>query len=136
MIKVLNTFKAIAAMALIALAAGCATGNQGNDNIAIAAGFKIVTPQTADQKALYAKLQKDKVTPVIYRGVTYYVMPDSSNGMALVGNSAQYSVYQEMRIQKRMSNEQLEATQNNEFNNMDWGAWGGAGMAFVGGFPP
>lgn len=132
--KALIAIKAIAAVALLAIAAGCATGNRGNDDTAIAAGFKIITPTTADQKALFAKLPKNKVTPVKYRGVTYFVMPDSSNGLAYVGNSAQYSVYQEMRIQKRMSNEQLQASQMDEMDQMDWGAWGGADMAFGGGF--
>jgi hypothetical protein len=130
------TFKSICAMALIALAAGCATGNSGHDDIAIAAGFKIVTPTNPEQKALYAKLPKDKVTPVKYHGTIYYVMRDSSNGMALVGNSAQYSVYQEMRYRQHISNEDLQEAQIDELNNADWGAWGGAGAAFVGGFPP
>ena len=124
----------ICAMALFALAAGCATGHPDRDKIAIAAGFKIVTPTTPGQLALYAKLPKDTVTPVKYKGVIYYVMRDSTNGMALVGNSAQYSVYQEMRYHQRMSNEDLREAQLDELNNADWGAWGGGGMAFGGGF--
>ncbi|MDM0014609.1 hypothetical protein QTH87_19355 [Variovorax sp. J22P168] len=132
--KALIAFKGIAAVALLALAAGCATGNRGNDETAVAAGFKIITPTTADQKALFARLPKNKVTPVQYRGVTYFVMPDSSNGLAYVGNSAQYSVYQEMRLQKRMSNEELQAAQLDQMDQVDWGAWGGADAAFVGGF--
>lgn len=127
-------FKSICAMALIAMTAGCATGHPDRDKIAIAAGFKIVTPTTPEQTALYAKLPKDTVTPVKYKGVIYYVMRDSSNGMALVGNSAQYSVYQEMRYHQRMNNEDLRETQLDELNNADWGAWGGGGVAFVGGF--
>ena len=123
-------------MALIALAVGCATSHPDRDRTAIAAGFKIVTPTTPDQKAIYAKLAKDTVTIVKYKGGTYYVMRDSTNGMALVGNSAQYSVYQEMRYQQRMNNEDLREDQIAELNNVDWGAWGGGGMAFVGGFAP
>lgn len=128
------TFKSICAIALIALAAGCATGNPERDKTAIAAGFKLVTPNTPDQKALYAKLPKDTVAPVQYKGTTYYVMRDSSNGMALVGNSAQYSVYQEMRYRQHISNEDLHEAQINELNNIDWGGWGGGSVAFVGGF--
>jgi hypothetical protein len=134
--KTLVTLKSVCAAALIALAAGCATGNNtGRDDIAIAAGFKIVTPNNPQQKALYAKLPKGKVTPVKYHGATYYVMPDSSNGTALVGNSAQYSVYQEMRYRQHISNEDLQAAQIDELNNEEWSAWGGAGSVFVG-FPP
>ena len=127
-------FKSICAMVLIAMTAGCATGHPDRDKIAIAAGFKIVSPTTPEQTALYAKLPKDTVTPVKYKGGLYYVMRDSSNGMALVGNSAQYSVYQEMRYHQRMNNEDLREAQLDELNNADWGAWGGGGAAFVGGF--
>lgn len=131
-----SIIKSICAMALIAMIAGCATGNPDRDRIAIAAGFKIVTPTTPEQTALYAKLPKDTVTPVKYKGVVYYVIRDAANGMALVGNSAQYSVYQEMRYQQHMNNEDLREAQINEIDNMDWGAWGGGGAAFVGGFAP
>ena len=131
--NVLISLKRLAAMIVVAIAAGCATGNPGHVDTAIAAGFKIVTPINPDQKAIFAKLPKNKITPVNYRGVTYYVLPDSSNGMAYVGSSAQYSVYRVMRYQKQMSNEDLEATQMDELNNMDWGGWGGASAAFIGG---
>ena len=129
-------FKRICGMALIALAAGCATSHPDRDKVAIAAGFKIVTPTTPEQSAIYAKLPKDTVTPVKYKGVIYYVMRDSTNGMALVGNSAQYSVYQEMRYHQQMNKEDLREAQYDELNNADWGAWGGGGVAFVGGFGP
>ncbi|MGO4396499.1 hypothetical protein AB4Z46_34660 [Variovorax sp. M-6] len=135
MFKVFITFKTVAAMFLISLAAACATSNPEHLDTAIAAGFKIVTPINADQKAIFAKLPKNTITPVNYRGATYYVLPDSSNGMAYVGSSAQYSVYREMRYQKQMSNEDLKEAQIDELNNMNWGAWGGAGAAFTAGFP-
>jgi len=134
--QLLTTLKSLAAIALLALAAGCATGNPANDDIAIAAGFKILTPVKAEQVASVGKLPKNKITPVNYRGTTYFVMPDSSNGMVLVGNSAQYAVYQQMRMQKQLSNENLEAAEMEQMNSMDWGAWGGAGMVFVPGFRP
>ncbi|MGJ7512134.1 hypothetical protein [Variovorax sp. GT1P44] len=131
-----SIFRTVCAVALIAVAAGCATGHPDRDKTAIAAGFKIVTPTTPEQTALYAKLPKDTVTPVRYKGVIYYVMRDSSNGMALVGNSAQYQVYQQMRYHERMNNEDLREAQIDEMNNVDWGAWGGGSAAFVGGFGP
>ncbi|MDM0026331.1 hypothetical protein [Variovorax saccharolyticus] len=134
--KLPSIFKSICAIALIAMAAGCATSHPDRDKTAIAAGFKIVTPTTPEQKALYAKLPQDSVTPVKYKGGLYYMMRDSSNGMVLVGNSAQYSVYQEMRYHQRMNNEDLREAQIDEMNNVDWGAWGGGGAAFVGGFAP
>lgn len=134
--KIKTIFQRVCAVSLIALIAACATSHPDRDKIAIAAGFKIVTPTSPDQKALYAKLPTDTVTQFNYKGATYYVMRDSSNGMALVGNSAQYSVYQEMRYQQHMNNENLREAQDAELINADWGAWGGGGAAFVAGFGP
>lgn len=131
-----DTLKPVAAMALIALA-GCAASNAlNNDNLAIASGFKVITPVKPDQQAILAKLPKDKVSPVNYKGTTYYVLPDSMNNLAYVGGPAQYQAYQQMRVAKQLSNENLEAAQMNqlnEMNQMDWGAWSGWGGApFVG----
>lgn len=64
------------------------------------------------------------------------MMRDSTNGMVLIGNSVQYSVYQEMRYRQRMNNEDLREAQINEMNNVDWGAWGGGSAVFVGDFAP
>ena len=126
--------KWMAAVALIALAGGCATSDAlNNDNLAIAAGFKVITPQKPQQQAILAKLPKDKVTPVNYQGSTYYVLPDSMNNLAYVGGPAQYQDYQRLRVAKQLSNNNLEAAQMNEMDALDWGAWGGwGGPAFVG----
>ena len=129
-----DLLKKFAALALLAFAAGCAsTDTLNNDNLAIAAGFKVITPKVPAQQAILAKLPKDKVTPVNYQGATYYVLPDSMNNLAYVGGPTQYQDYQRLRVAKQMSNNNLEAAQMNEMNAMDWGGWGGwGGPAFVG----
>lgn len=130
-----NTFKWLAATVSFALIAGCATNDSAlsNDNLAIAAGFKVITPSKPDQQAMLAKLPKDKVSPVAYQGTTYYVLPDSMNNLAYVGGLPQYQDYQRLRVAKQLSNNNLEAAQMNEMNSMDWGDWGGwGGPAFVG----
>jgi predicted dienelactone hydrolase len=118
---------------LVALAAGCASNTLSNDNLAIAAGFKVITPTRPDQQAILARLPKDKVSPVTYGGTLYYVIPDSLNNLAYVGGAAQYEDYQKLRVAKQLSNNNLEAAQMNQMDAADWGAWGG-GVAFVGGF--
>jgi hypothetical protein len=129
-----DPLKRLAAAAVIVLVAGCATSDAlNNDNLAVAAGFKVITPKKPDQQAILAKLPKDKVTPVNYQGSTYYVLPDSMNNLAYVGGPAQYQDYQKLRVAKQLSNNNLEAAQMNEMNSMDWGGWGGwGGPAFVG----
>ena len=131
----LRSLMCMAAAALLALVAGCASTNDAlsNDNLAVASGFKVITPSKPDQQAMLAKLPKDKVSPITYQGTTYYVLPDSMNNLAYVGGLPQYQDYQRLRVAKQLSNNNLEAAQMNEMNAMDWGGWGGwGGPAFVG----
>jgi len=132
--QLLGSLKCLAVAALLAALAGCATNDAlSNDNLAVAAGFKVITPQKADQQALLAKLPKDKVSPVNYKGTTYYVLPDSMNNLAYVGGEPQFQDYQRLRVQKQLSNNSLQAAQMNEMDAMEWGGWGGWGApGFVG----
>jgi hypothetical protein len=129
--QILNILKSLAAVALVALAAGCANSALNNENLAIAAGFKVITPVKPDQQAILAKLPKNQVSPITYEGKPYYVLPDAMNNLAYVGGPAEYQEYQKLRVAKQLSNDNLEAAQLNEAN--DWGGWGGwGGVGFVG----
>jgi len=129
-----DLLRSVAAVGLLVSAAGCAsTDALSNDNLAVAAGFKVITPKNPGQQAILAKLPKDKVSPVNYQGSTYFVLPDAMNNVAYVGGPAQYQDYQKLRVAKQLSNNNLEAAQMNEMDAMDWGGWGGWGCpAFVG----
>jgi hypothetical protein len=129
---ILSPLKYLAAIALVLLAAACASNAVSTDNLAIAAGFKVITPVKPEQQAILAKLPKNQVSPITYQGKTYYVLPDSLNNLVYVGGPAEFQAYQQLRIQKQLSNENLEAAQMNEMNNMDWGGWGGWGVGFGG----
>jgi len=123
----------ISATALLALTVGCATESQNKQNLAIAAGFKIITPTKPDHIALLQSLSADKVTPVNYRGKTFYVLPDAKNNQAYVGGTEQYQAYQQLRLAQHLSNQNLEAAQMNSMNSMNWRAWGGwGGVGFYG----
>jgi hypothetical protein len=128
-----TAFKFLTVIALLALAVGCATESQNKQNLAIAAGFKIITPTKPDHIALLQSLPADKVTPVNYRGKTFYVLPDAKNNQAYVGGTEQYQAYQQLRLAQHLSNQNLEAAQMNSMNSMNWGAWGGwGGVGFYG----
>ena len=62
----------------------------------------------------------------------YYVLPDAPNNQAYVGGPNEYQVYQQMRVAKQISDNNLAAAQMNQMNAMNWGMWGGWGG--VGGF--
>ena len=49
------------------------------------------------------------------------------NNQAYVGGPKQYQAYQQMRLAKQISNQNLEAAEMNQAASMNWGAWGGWG---------
>ena len=116
-----------ATLALLALTSGCANSLHSKENLAIAAGFKTITPAKPNQIARLKTLPADKVTRVTHKGHTYYVLPDVANNVAYVGGPQQYQTYQQLRLQRKLSNERLEAAELNEEASMDWGGWGGWG---------
>jgi len=131
--KQILTLKFLAVIALAVLAVGCASNNDllDRENAAIGAGFKIITPTKPDQLALLQKLPPDKVTPIIYGGKPYYILPDLANKQAYVGGPKQYLVYKQFRQKQKLNAEDYEARPDavtvTEVNAMDWGAWNGWG---------
>jgi hypothetical protein len=109
---------------------GCATESQNKQNLAIAAGFKVITPTKRDQISLLQTLPVDKVTPVNYKGKTYYVLPDAKNNQAYVGRAAEYQAYQQLRLAQHLSNQNLQAAQMNQAASAGLGTWGGWGMGW------
>ena len=125
-----TTLKFITATALAVVIVGCASGFQDKKDIAIAAGFKVITPVKPDQVALLPTLPKETVTQITYQGKTYYILPDVKNNQAYVGGPAEYQSYQKLSLQKQISDANLQAAQMNQMaamNQMNWGAWGGWG---------
>jgi hypothetical protein len=131
--RIQTTLKFLTAIALLAFVGGCASNDlQNKENLAVAAGFKVITPKTADQQARLAQLPAGRVTPVKYKGKTYYVLPDVKNNQAYVGRASEYQAYQQLRLVNKLSNDNLEAAEMNENASMGWGwgGWGGWGMGW------
>jgi hypothetical protein len=128
------TVQTLASIALLAFAVGCASDLEQKENLAVAAGFKVITPTKPDQQAILAKLPPDKVTQVNYKGKTYYVLPDAAHNQAYVGGPKQYQSYQQLRLAKNISDQNLAAAQMNQDASMNWGAWGGWGGGWYGGW--
>jgi hypothetical protein len=122
-----TAFKQLTTVALAVLAVACAAELKDKENLAVAAGFKVITPSTPDQIALLPTLPKGKVTRITHEGKTYYILPDVKNNQAYVGGPKQYQAYQQLRLAKQISNDNLEAAQMNQMASMNWGMWGGWG---------
>jgi hypothetical protein len=123
-----HALKCLAAVALTVLAAGCAS-NQLEDQkrLAYSAGFKVINPVKPDQVALLPTLPKDKVTPINYKGKTYYILPDAKNNQAFVGGQVEFRAYQKLCMNQKVHAEIAAAEQAAAWNQMNWGAWGGWG---------
>jgi hypothetical protein len=124
---ILRSLNSLVAITLLALVAGCASDLPEKENLTVAAGFRAITPTKPDQSALLKTLPADQVTRITYAGKTYYVLPDVKNNLAYVGGPKQYQAYQQMRLAKQISNQNLEAAEMNQAASMNWGAWGGWG---------
>jgi hypothetical protein len=120
-------FRILGAIAMLALAAGCAN-IQSKENSLAAAGFKVVVPKTAAEQQKLKALPADKVTMVQKNGKTYYVFPDAAHNQAYVGGPKQYQAYRQLRMKQKLANEKLEAAEMNlEASQINWGGWGGWG---------
>ena len=124
--QILTLLKMLSAIALLAVAAGCAS-TLSTENMLVGAGFKVITPKTAAQQQRLKALPPDKVTSVQRSGKTYYVFPDFANNQAYVGGPKQYQAYRQLRLQKQMADEKLETAEINMEDQMAWDGWGGWG---------
>jgi hypothetical protein len=124
-------FKGLGILALLALAAGCAS-TQNKEDMLVAAGFKVITPSTPEQTVKLKTLANHKVSQVQKNGKTYYVFPDAAHNQAYVGNPSQYQAYQQLRLERQEAKENLEAAimnkdavEMNQESEMNWGGWNG-----------
>lgn len=105
--------------------AGCGANSSYNENLAVAAGFKAIAPTKEDQRIILAGLPANKVTQVNYEGKTYYVLPDLENNQAYVGGPKQFQSYQQLRIQKQISDQNMMAARMQRDAAMNFSTWRG-----------
>src|SRR5437763_4162538 len=117
------SFKMIGATVLLALIVGCATTNT-NSNLLSAAGFKLLPADTPKKQELLKTLTPGKLTLITWKGKQFYVQPDVPNNQAYVGTPAEYQTYQQLRLAKQLSNDNLMAAQMNQDAMDRWNVWG------------
>jgi len=124
------SFKMIIATVLLALTVSCATTSTNTDLLS-AAGFKRLPADTPKKQELLRTLTPGKLTLINWQGKQFYVQPDVPNNLAFVGTPAEYQTYQQLRLARQLSNDNLMAAEMNQDAMMGWGAWG---PGFYGGF--
>ena len=115
---------------LTALLTNCASsGASYKEPMLSAAGFKVKTPETAQQIALYNQLPAYELQRGTHEGKTFYAYKDEKQGVAYVGNEEQYQKYQQIATQRRIANDQRQAAEMNR--NLAYG-WYGAYRPYYG----
>jgi hypothetical protein len=120
----------LAATAAFFTLAGCAEMESNNTkSLLTSAGFHTKTPQTPLQKEIYAALTDRRVERATYKGKTFYVFKDESEGIAYVGREAEYQRYKQLAIQQRIAQDYYMAVQMDRMSAYRWyGAYGYRGM--------
>jgi len=126
-----NPFRIFCALALMALLGGCASTETSKTDMLTAAGFKLVNADTPQKQELLKSLPAGQLSVVTFKGKTFYVQPASTANQAYVGTSVEYQSYQQLRLAKQMSNDNLMAAQMNQDSMDRWNTWG---PTFYGGF--
>jgi len=124
MIPITTWLRCFSAIALLALAAGCASPKQ-TENLLSLAGFKPVAASTAKQQHQLKALPPDKVSRIERKGKTYYVFPDVAHDRAWVGSPKQYRDYLQIRSDYQLSNESLAAAKMGQDSPSDYDDWDG-----------
>ena len=122
----LTLLKCFLVVGLLAIVTGCET-SKNKENALTAAGFKIITPQTEKQEAKLKALPKNRVTLTHKDGKILYIYPDVANNRAYVGGPKQYQAYRRIRLDQKISEDDLEAAEMNQDESMEWNEWGGWG---------
>ena len=120
----------VATAAAVSFFTSCAEMESNNTkSLLSAAGFHTLTPQTAQQKEIYAALPADKVQRVTVKSRTAYVFKDEKAGIAYVGHEAEYQRYTNLCIQQRIAQDYYMATAMDPYWSHRWSrAWGYRGM--------
>ncbi len=121
--EIFRSVRVIGAIVLLASLIGCATNGTQTPDLLAAAGFQTKPADTPEKQALLKSLPAGKVSLVTWKGKTFYVQPDLTNNRAYVGTPAEYQAYQQLRLARQMSNDNLMAAQMNEDAMTPWGAW-------------
>jgi len=128
------SYQKLSVIALLGIGAGifwltgCAEMASSNTkSLLSAAGFHARTPQTPQQKEIYAALTPYHVERATVPGKgVFYVYKDEDAGVAYVGREQEYQRYCNLAVQQRVAQDQYMAAEMNRMYAHRWyGAWGG-----------
>jgi hypothetical protein len=123
--QLFKPFRVLSAIALLVLATGCATTSPSRTDLLSAAGFQVSTADTPQKQEMLRSLPAGRLSMVTWEGETFYVQPDVPNNRAWVGRQREFQAYQQLRLARQMSNDNLMAARMNQSAMRDWNrGWG------------
>jgi hypothetical protein len=114
----------IGAIAVLALAGGCAANTQSTENLLSAAGFRTIIANTPQRQQHLKQLPPNKVVLVQRNGKNYYVYADPAHYQIYVGNPSLYQQYQQLRLARNLAQDQLATAEPDQQAAMNWDMWG------------
>lgn len=116
----------VAAILTVLFFTSCAEMEATNTkSLLSAAGFHTMTPQTARQKEVYARMQPNHVQRISMKGKTIYAYKDEQAGIVYVGHEAEYQRYKNLCVQQRIAQDYYMASTMDPYWGSRWyGAWG------------
>ncbi|HEX6565951.1 MAG TPA: hypothetical protein VF020_16800 [Chthoniobacterales bacterium] len=104
---------------------GCAGHNpQSTENLLSAAGFNVVIASTPKQLNHLATLPPYKMMKIKRNGKNKYVYADPSRKLIFVGDLFSYHRYKDMRLEKNVTEEDLQDAKFNAEIASGWDVWG------------
>ncbi len=124
----------LAAMAAVACLPACVSTQQvvgEEENMLAAAGFLVRPANTPERQAALASLPPNRLVQRFHDDRVAYLYADPVVCQCLyVGSQGAYGRYQQERLQQRLADEQVEASEFGYGGGFGWGPWGGFGPGF------
>ena len=121
----------LATLAAAACLAGCVSTQQAvqeHENLLAAAGFVVRPANTPERQQVLASLPPNRLVQRFHDDKVAYLYADPVVCQCLyVGGQGAYGRYQQQRLQQRLADEQVEASQfgYGYGGGFGWGPWGG-----------
>ena len=124
----------VAVLGAALLGAGCVSAQQavqGEENMLSAAGFVVRPANTPERQAALAGLPANRMVQRVRDDTVAYLYADPLVCQCLyVGGQGAFGRYQQERLQQRLADENVEASEFGYGGGFGWGPWGGFGPGF------
>ena len=115
-------FTLFTGIALLLLAAGCAS-TQHQESMLTFAGFKIVVAKTPAQEQKLQALTPGKFTRIVRAGKTWYVYPEAANHRIYLGTKNEYQQYVQNIADGTISRQTFDSEVIAQADGSGWDDW-------------